>query len=485
MPAWIRRSVRNFSALSAAEAVKVALSAFVTVYLARVLGAGGFGIYSFGLAVLGYLSGVVDGGSMLLGTRDVASGGRAAVPSHVRAILSLRLALATVSLVALVAFTLLIREPAIVKRVLLLMSLSLFTLAFTIDWVFYGLEKVGAVATATIVRAVLMLIGTVVFVRRPDQVWIVPIAQAVSEAVGVVMLGRAYAREFPLPARRLDLRAAHARFRQGAPIALAQILRAVNYWFGLVLIGLLLEDEAVGRYAGAQRLMLLLLGFASLYFLTYLPLIGSALRKAAADVAPIMSTSIRLTVSLTLPLALGATLLATPIVAVVYGPAYLDAAHSLQILIWVVPLVITSAHFRNVLIAANLQWVDLACVALSALTNVAANLALLGRLGPPGAAVAMVASEGVLLVLGYVAVARRVARPAIAQHLLAPLGASLVMGLAVWGAAALGLAPAVLIGLLVYFAALSLLGGVRPGQILSLLSAASTRPAVSSFHPES
>lgn len=472
----IRHSVRNFSTLSGAEAIKVTLAAFVTVYLARVLGAAGFGIYGFALAVLGYLTAVVDGGSMLLGTRDVASSDRSAIPSHVRAILSLRLALAAMSLVALLIFILVIREPAIVKGVLLLMSPLLFTLAFTIDWVFYGVEKVGAVARATIARAVLMLIGVLVFVRRPDQLWIVPIAQAASEAAGLVVLWRAYGREFgdqtrprPRPPR-FDLEGARDRFQQGAPMALAQILRAVNYWFSVVLIGLLLEDEAVGHYVGAQRLMLFLLGFASLYFLTYLPLIAGALRHASAEVAPIVSRSIRLTVSLTIPLALGATLLATPIVALVYGPAYVDATRSFQILIWVLPLVIAGAHFRNVLIAANLQRVDLACVGLSALTNVAATVWLVGRLGPPGAAVAMVASEVILLVLGYAAVARRVARPVIAPHLPAPLAASLVMGTAVWWAEPLGLPATILVGMLVYFTALWLLGGVRPGEILGLFA---------------
>lgn len=488
-PAWLRRSARNFSTLFVAEVVKVACNATATVYLARVLGVEGFGVYGLMLATLGYLTALVDGGFTLVGTRDVAAE-RSRVAEHVRIIVLLRLFLAVVALVALALFTMTIDAPPVVKRVLLLTGLSAVTAALALDWVFYGLEQARPVAAATIVRSGLLLGFVLLFVRRPDQVWIVPLVQAGSEAAGVLLLVWAYRRRFGLPglsaeallamARprrslgeggRADWQACRIRLVQALPIGTAQVLRSVNYWFGVTLIGLWLNEAAVGQFVGAQKLMLFLLGFATMYFLTYLPLMAGALNRDVIQASQILAVSVRLTAALTLPIAIGGTVLAGPIVAMVYGPGYEASARSFQILIWVLPIVILAAHYRNALIAAKLQRLDLGCVVASAAANVAACVLLVPRMGVSGAAVAMTLSEAVLLGATYVAVSRRIMRSSVAGHLALPLAAGGVMAGLVWWIQPLGLGSAVVIGALLYFALLWAAGGLRPADLAGLFRA--------------
>lgn len=464
---WLRRSVHNFSALLVSEVVKVACNATATVYLARVLGVEGFGVYGLMLAVLGYLTAFVDGGFTLVGTRDVATD-RSRLGEHVRTIIALRLALAIVALMALTLFTVGIDESPLVQRVLLLTGFSAITAALSLDWVFYGVERARPVALATVARSVLLLAAVVVLIRRPDQVWLVPLIQAGSEAVAVVMLAVTYERAFGMPELRVSWRACRARLLQTLPIGVAQLLRAVNYWFGVLLIGLLLDDSVVGQFVGAQKLMLFLLGFATMYFLTYLPVIAGALSRDVGQASRILSMSVRLTAALTLPVAIGGTVLAVPLVTMVYGTGFEESGRPFQILIWVLPIVILAAHFRNALIAARLQRVDLACVAASAAANVMANLLLVPRLGASGAAIAMTLSEVVLLVATSAAVSRWILRASIMGPLARPLAAGTVMAGLVWWAQPFGLSVAIVAGGTVYLALLWVTGGLRSADLAGL-----------------
>lgn len=467
---WLSRSVRNFSALSAAEAVKVGLNTVATVYLARVLRAEAFGIFGFALAAVAYLTAVVDGGFTIVGTRDVARD-RSTVPALVRAIVSIRLVLAAAASVLLLGFVVGTDLQPLVRRTLLWSGLSVISTALLLDWVFYGLAEVRAISAAAVMKAAVFLGIVLIAVHEPSDVWVAAVALVGSELVATGWLWAMYVRRFGSLGRAVDWRGWFHRWRQALPISVGQILRAVNYWFGVIVIGLWLDPVAVGQYTSAQKLMLFLLGFASLYFLTYLPLIAGALERDPGSVGPIISRSFSLTASLTLPLAFGGTVVADEMVRFIYGPDYAASTVPFQILIWVVPLVIAGAHFRNTLLAANLQRIDLGCVILSAVANVVANLALVPTFGAVGAAMAMTISEATLLVAEYLVVRRRIASPSIAAQLPGPLAASTLMALVVWWARPMGLPAALGIGVLLYFGLLYVFGGLRPADMVKLFRA--------------
>src|SRR5213595_2711634 len=61
-PASLAALARGVSTLSAAEAIRVAVSAALAIYLARRLGAAAFGMWTFALAVAGYPLSLVEAG---------------------------------------------------------------------------------------------------------------------------------------------------------------------------------------------------------------------------------------------------------------------------------------------------------------------------------------------------------------------------------------------------------------------------------------
>ena len=465
--ASLQRVVRNFSALSLAEVVRVALSGLATIYLARVLGAEGFGIYGFAVALLGYFTTVVDGGLAVLGTRDVARA-HASLQQRARDILGLRLALAVLMLLALVVVTLLLDKPVLDKVVLLLSGSLLFTYALSLDWVFYGLEKAHIAAIASVIQVVVFAGAAVLLVHATEQVWLVPVLQAAGELLAAIFIAAVYVRLVGLPIPTIHWRVWRELVMTVWPIGLSHLMRAVIYSFGVIVVGLVMNESAVGLFVGAQKLVLFLTGFGSLYFFAYLPSIARSYTEGRESMQHLLVRSIHLTALLSLPMALGATIIAPQVFALVYPESFAGAVPSFQVMIWMVPCLMLAGHFRQALIAVNLQRLDLIWVAASAGLNVVLSLVLVPLYGLVGASLAIVISEFALAMLGYFTIAQRVAPLAIAGPLLRPVLAAGLMAGVVW-ALRTGPAPlSISAGALVYFALLFALGEIRPRQFVSV-----------------
>jgi polysaccharide transporter, PST family len=406
-PASFAALARGVSMLSAAEAIRVAISAALAIYLARRLGAAAFGLWTFGLAVTGYPLALVEAGLTWIGTRDVAANPGAARPLARRIVL-LRLALAVggALVVVLCAFTLAAPGPG--RLVVILAGGSLLTMALTIDWVFYGLERRSIVAAVNVLRVAVFAAAAFAIVRQASQVWMVPLLQAGGEAAAAAALWIAFARTAPVRragtpvVRTIDL------VRQSAPLTLGQFMRALTLWSAVTILGLRMTAAEVGQFGAAQRLTLLAGGFSTLYFYGYVPLASRAAQNGSAAIADLVRRSVMFTALATLPFAMAATALAVPIVQLVFGAAYAGAAPVLRILAWTIPISVLGGHFRHTLISLKQTRLDLVAVTAGAVTTVALNVVLTARFGLTGGAVAMVAGEAVLTTAAIVIVARRV-----------------------------------------------------------------------------
>jgi len=402
--------VRGFWWLSMAEVIRAVGTAAIAVYLARRLGATSFGYYGFALAVLAYFTAIVDGGLTSVGSRQVSQR-PAQLRTTVSTVLAIRGVLAIASFVCLTIVVAMLGKPPLAKTVLLLSGATLFTSAVTLDWLFYGLQRPQLISIATVVRVALFGTLTLAFVRRPEQIWAVPLFQVLADLTAAAWLGWTYGNGIAGARPKADPAASPVRdlAHDAWPLAAGQLLRATSFSFGMTMVAFLLGDNATGQYAAAQRLMQAALGFGSLYFVGYLPALSRATIEGHVAVRRLLGDSLHLTAIFTVPLAVGGTVLARPIVVRLLGSDYAASAAPLAILVWVLPVLTFGGHFRNTLIAARRVRVDLAWVGCSAATNVVLTLLLTPRFELRGAAAAFLAAEMTLALGTYAAVRRRLA----------------------------------------------------------------------------
>lgn len=470
MSATGRRVARSFATLAGGEFVSRGLAFVVSVRLARVLGADGFGALGFATAVLTYLQLLPNLGLDLFGTREV---GRDATRAGelVEAALALRLFGALVAAVLLVPVALLLPVGDDVRIVVLLTGLSLVPYALTVRWLFLGLEQPTVPAVAATLGQSIVLAGVFTVVRERGDLLRVPLLQAAGELITATVLLLVARRRVGRFRPRFRLATWRAILGQSLPIALADIMRAIVFSFDVVLIGLWLRQAVLGQYVAAYRLVLLVVALGGFYYTALLPALSRAVQEAGpASAAPLVRLAARVALLLTAPVAVGGIVLAAPLLTTLYGADYAAAAPVFRLLVPSVAIIIVAGSCRNALIAGGRQQTDVRIVAAGAAVNVVLNLALIPLWGLIGAALATLAADGLILIWSWRVVAQWLGPLELRTTALVVLVAVALMIVVLLPLRAAPVVVSVPAGAAVYTLAVLLLDRQLPGQVRALLT---------------
>ena len=105
------------------------------------------------------------------------------------------------------------------------------------------------------------------------------------------------------------------------------------------------------------------------------------------------------TLVISLPIGIFTSLLAVPLAGLLFGSEYTRTADVLRILIWYTVVTMVANVFAQALLIENRQRRTLAIRSAGLAINIALNLLLLPRIGVPGAAVASLVAECIVLAL--------------------------------------------------------------------------------------
>ena len=199
-----RRILKNFLSLSFAQIITKALGLIVVAYLARVLGTEGFGKIGFAQAILAYFILLVNLGLNTFGTREVAWN-REEINRYVNNILTIRLIASIGAFALLAVFVYFIPKPAETKKLILLYGLTIFTFAFTINWLFQGIERMEFIALSQI-AGTLINVGLIFFIiKSPQQLLKVPLIQVIAAVVAIGILFFILVKDFSVFKPELNL----------------------------------------------------------------------------------------------------------------------------------------------------------------------------------------------------------------------------------------------------------------------------------------
>ncbi|MFH1573639.1 MAG: oligosaccharide flippase family protein, partial [Acidobacteriota bacterium] len=261
--------------------------------------------------------------------------------------------------------------------------------------------------------------------------------------------------------------------RESLPMGLSAVFGVVMFNFDMVLLGFLKPASDVGAYSAAYRFINFFAAFVHLYAINLLPVIARY-RSDPAGLGRLADQAMRYTLALAIPLAAGGTLLAKPLIVLIFGTEFAHGSISLQILLWIIPLITLRTIFRNVLVSHGLQRQLLGCMSLAAGVNIALNLLLIPRYSFVGAAAATLAAESILLLSLTRQVSRKVTRLLIGTHVWKPAAASLPMVLFLVWFRTEGIVGRIAAGGLLYLAFAWAAGAYQFGEIRELLR---VRPA--------
>ena len=377
-------------------------------YLTRTLGLTGFGAYVFAINLIGYCAILVEWGFTLGAGRQVARVRQdpAALADIFWTTLTARLILLIPAGIALVAVAYLSPGPGATPLVLM-GAIALIGTAFTADWYFGGLERMALLTAVTFAARVVQLLGTFLLVHGPGDG-----AIAVGLWGGTTLLSALgtlwWARKLlPGGGMRFPARAALRQIVAERHFFLTRSAVIIYTGSAPVVLGFVAGPAAVGLYGGAERLAKAALAFVGQVSSVMFPRLNAIAANAPDQLVPMVRRIGLYQIGGMALATLGLVVLAEPIVWIMLGEQYGAAVPVLRCLA-LLPLLVGTNNLlgMQLMLPLGMQRQSFHITAISAIVFIALLL-WLGRLyGAWGAAVAIDATELVVILL-MVAVLRR------------------------------------------------------------------------------
>jgi len=464
------RVARNTMVLVALRILMPALAVGLILMLSRYLGVTGLGRYTLAFSFLYLFNAIAPLGLGAIITRD---GARDRDGLH--KLLGNAMTIGAVASICLtfvmagVAFFLDYDEGTRVAIVILSLALLPCTIGLFQDSAFVALERMDCIAIATIAEYVVKVgigIALLLMGYGLDAVLVVAVIGRVLACVISALLLRRLKVQIRWTLEMETVR----QLLKLAPTFLFIGIFATLYWrIDIFMLSKLRTVEDVGYYGAAWRILELAMVLPQSLCLSLYPQISAAALKDLKQLRWIGRGAMRYLLAISLPAAIGVTLLAQPILVLLYGPAFDAAASTLSVLVLtLIPYGIVRYH-AYVLVGANHQRVDLMLNLVMSAVNIALNFILIPRYGHLGAAIATFVSICAYGLLQYGYLIRKLpgrAAPIAVPPLL--LGACAFMAFFVWLLRDLNLYVAIVAGALMYGGCL-LAGGFFSDTELKLL----------------
>lgn len=323
-----------------------------------------------------------------------------------------------------------------------------------IDWLYQGNEDYAYIVFRNIGVKIISLCALLVFVHSQDDylryALIVSLASCGNYLLNIINSRNKV--RFTL--QNLQIR------RHDKPI----IVFAIAYFFGTLysridttMIGMLCDQEAVGYYSYAHKILAVVLGICTAMSSAFLPRLSYYFQHDRVEFKRLINKGIQVISFIAFPSVVGLYILSPMVIEIMYGRSFLSAATTLRKL---APLIVILS-FGNLLcyqtlVASGKEKLLIPACGIAAMINIGLNALLIPRFSQDGAAVASVITELFICGVELLYVLKNIQIKLNVQQIVMTCFCSLVMGLCViivigfvdslWGKVILGM----LTGLITY-----------------------------------
>jgi O-antigen/teichoic acid export membrane protein len=199
---------------------------------------------------------------------------------------------------------------------------------------------------------------------------------------------------------RFQLGRARDYLRTSWPLILSGVATTLNRRVDIVLLGVILSTSAVGTYAVAARLSEIWYFVPTAVASAVFPTVIRAKDTSEALYRRRLQQLYGAFVWAAVGVAVVVTLVAEPLISLLYEEGFSEAAAVLVIHVWTAPFLFMGVLFSKWLIIEGLLMTSLVLHSLGAGLNIGLNLLLIPAYGPTGAAIASLISYATATYLG-------------------------------------------------------------------------------------
>ncbi len=397
----MKRNLKNLLLVALGEFLGPLLGFFVIAYLARVLGVANFGRINFAQAVFSYGLLLNYLGLPTLGTREIA---RQQNPEKiVPVILSLRLILSLFGFVLISLISLALPKGIETKTLIVLYGFSLFTTGLFLDWFFQGKEAMEYLAISRILNYTVYLLFVLLTIHNQNDFYFVPIGFFLGNLTIALFQFLVYEKRFGKIRLTLNWQDSRRLLKMALPLGIASLFIQFGQYFTPTLLGLIKGNQAVGYFAAAYKLVMMIAIFDRVFTIVALPMITRFYTLNNPNLLQQLHNRLqKFLIFGVLPILIGGVILAKDIILLVYGTNYWQTVILFQILIFFFGITIFVSLYGVSLIAAQKEFQYAKAIGFGTLTNILFNPFLTFYLGALGASITVVLAEAVTLTFALI-----------------------------------------------------------------------------------
>ena len=278
-------------------------------------------------------------------------------------------------------------------------------------------------------------------------------------------------------------------FRDSAPYYASGTAYMVYLWIDSAMLAVLAPARVVGWYGVPTKLFTTLMFVPVIVSTAWLPRLVSAFERGPESLRRVARTPVELVFVLALPICVGTAMLAGSAIHVLYGPLYLPSVPVMRILALTIPLMYLSIILNQVVIAADRPMAWTWIMVTAAVVNPALNLVLIRRYqasahnGAIGAALALLLTEAVVLLLGLLTARRQVRLTHSMGRFFRTGLAAMSMWAAMYMSARIGFVVEGVVGFVVYAFLVVLLRAVPDDAVRALAQLITAKSRLRSGRP--
>lgn len=336
------RLLKNASWLLGEKVMRAGIVLVVGIWMARYLGSEQFGVFNYALSFVALFSIVASLGLDGVVIRELVD-----KPEHKNTILGtafgLRLSGALISILCLTIATFYIAKDSATNIIIYIIAgASLFQALNVVDMYFQskvmGRYSVYASIISLILSGVLKI--ALIFLGA-DLIFFalsVPVEAAIL-ALAYLYLYSVYQKNYEYASRhqfnwKFDSGLASSLLKQSFPLMLSGGASIINMRMDQVLLGSMTNFSVVGNYAVAVRLSELWFVLPGVIGASIFPSIIESKKRGSEIYADRVTIIIKTMALFAIPFAILVTIFSSPIINLLYGPQYQDAAFYLAVHIW-------------------------------------------------------------------------------------------------------------------------------------------------------
>lgn len=377
--------------------LRMGVGLIVGVWIARYLGPEQFGLLNFASALTSLFAAFVVLGLPGIVVRDIVhSPGEAPLILGSAAFLHLIGGLASILLIT-GAITYLRPEDLVARKVVFILSSAMLLKSseIAVYWFESQVQSKYIVWVQNSVFLVFVSIKVVFILQNAPLlqfVWIMLI-EAICVAILMLFIMNIYGPA--LTSLRISLSRMTSLLKDSWPLILSAIAISLYMKIDQLMLGQMLGDEAVGIYSAAVKISEVWYFIPMAIMSSVFPAILEAKKYSEVQYYAHLQKLYDFMAIISVTIALPMTFLATPIVTLLYGVAYIESGIVLSIHIWASVFVFLGVASSTWFISENRQILFLQRTVLGAVVNIGLNFWAIPHYGVTGAAIATVFSQAV------------------------------------------------------------------------------------------